>query len=125
MFTKNLSSIRKIRNVIIRINFKLKQFNQRVYFGWANKCKMWRNKIRYLDKWIYFHLVKGTLTGLLLLNPCETVGVDQISFNQDVRSILSANCFSCHGPDKKARKAKLRLDTRDGALVDLGGYRAL
>ncbi|MBP7141161.1 MAG: DUF1553 domain-containing protein [Opitutaceae bacterium] len=39
-----------------------------------------------------------------------------VSFNRDVRPILSENCFACHGPDKAARKAKLRLDLRDVAL---------
>ncbi|MGE4550555.1 MAG: c-type cytochrome domain-containing protein, partial [Opitutales bacterium] len=54
-----------------------------------------------------------------------TGAAEETSFNWEVRPILSANCFSCHGPDKKERKAKLRLDTREGALSDLGGYRAL
>ncbi|HZN58400.1 MAG TPA: DUF1549 domain-containing protein, partial [Planctomycetota bacterium] len=37
-----------------------------------------------------------------------------IEFNRDVRPILAGSCFACHGPDKGARKADLRLDQRDG-----------
>jgi len=45
----------------------------------------------------------------------------KISFNRDVRAILSENCYTCHGPDVKARKAKLRLDVRDEALKERKG----
>ncbi len=41
---------------------------------------------------------------------------DRIDYNYHVRPILSDRCFLCHGPDRKARKAGLRLDTREGAL---------
>jgi hypothetical protein len=37
-----------------------------------------------------------------------------VSWNFDVRPILAAKCFSCHGPDAGHRKAKLRLDDLTG-----------
>ena len=33
-----------------------------------------------------------------------------VSFNRDVRPILSDRCYTCHGPDSASRKSKLRLD---------------
>ncbi len=38
-------------------------------------------------------------------------------FDRDVRPILAAHCFACHGPDAARRKKKLRLDVRADALT--------
>ncbi|WOO39384.1 PSD1 and planctomycete cytochrome C domain-containing protein [Rubellicoccus peritrichatus] len=45
------------------------------------------------------------------------IKVEPISFNRDVRPILSENCYFCHGPDETNNKADLRLDLRDAAIA--------
>ncbi|HMO64757.1 MAG TPA: DUF1549 domain-containing protein, partial [Verrucomicrobiota bacterium] len=39
-----------------------------------------------------------------------------VDFNAQIRPLLSDRCFACHGPDDAARKARLDLHTRAGAL---------
>ncbi len=43
----------------------------------------------------------------------------EVRFNRDVRPIMAETCFRCHGPDKNARMAGMRLDIRDEALKPL------
>jgi hypothetical protein len=44
---------------------------------------------------------------------------ETVSFNFDIRPILSDKCFKCHGPDANHREAHLRLDIRDSAYAPL------
>ena len=48
------------------------------------------------------------------------VAQDKVDFARDVLPILSDNCFKCHGPDEKARKGDLRLDSKEHALAKGG-----
>ncbi|MGB0993985.1 MAG: DUF1549 domain-containing protein, partial [Akkermansiaceae bacterium] len=64
--------------------------------------------------------------------PALSIGIsadaEPLSYNRDIRPMLSDKCFHCHGPDKATRKPKsdpLRLDSIEGATQDQGGYAAI
>jgi Protein of unknown function (DUF1553)/Protein of unknown function (DUF1549)/Planctomycete cytochrome C len=44
---------------------------------------------------------------------------DQVSYNFNIRPVLSDKCFKCHGPDAAHREAHLRLDIADSAYAPL------
>jgi mono/diheme cytochrome c family protein len=48
-----------------------------------------------------------------------------VSYLRDVRPILTQHCFQCHGPDEAARKARLRLDLKDGAFAERDGFHVI
>lgn len=67
-------------------------------------------------------LLRQTLTLAFVCLGLESASAEEISFNRDVRPILSDRCFQCHGPDAKNQASEFRLDSAENALADLGGY---
>ena len=73
-------------------------------------------------------LTRGCVSGLFSLFPLTSLLQGQtptpdLTFNQDIRPILTDLCIQCHGPDSVQRKASLRLDTEAGLFSDRGDYR--
>lgn len=53
---------------------------------------------------------------LILASVYVQAAGDAVSYNRDIRPLLSDRCFACHGPDDAKRDGELRLDVADGEL---------
>ena len=51
---------------------------------------------------------------LVAFSAFATILDAEVTYNFDVKPILSDRCYHCHGPDKDKRKGDLRLDTQEG-----------
>ena len=64
---------------------------------------------------LHFSLVVAGL--FIAAAAAAPASVKKVDYTRDIRPLLSDNCFFCHGPDEKQRKAKLRLDVREEAIA--------
>src|SRR5688572_9530444 len=82
--------------------------------GYSNESTLLPEMLRFKGTLVLGALLLA-LNGLAAPKP-QAGGAKAIDFSRDIRPILSDNCFACHGPDDKERKAKLRLDQHEDAL---------
>ena len=47
---------------------------------------------------------------IFLIAPLGILTAESISYDRQIRPILTSNCYHCHGPDAESRKGDLRLD---------------
>jgi hypothetical protein len=63
--------------------------------------------------------------GLLACLGSVAAAEDGVDFQRDIRPILSAKCFACHGPDAESRQGDLRLDRFEDAIQKHGDHAAI
>ena len=69
-------------------------------------------------RWAQHSWLAILLTCLAVAPGLSSLAAEKLQFNRDIRPLLSDRCFKCHGPDKAARKASLRLDLPEEAYAE-------
>lgn len=89
----------------------------------VNRLKSNRNGVRQLDpkasdlrSRLCVSLCMLALVGLIAAQSASAS--EHVNFNRDIRPILAAHCFHCHGPDEA--ESGLRLDAKDGVKDAFG-----
>ena len=62
---------------------------------------------------VHHHLILAAC--LICCGLPQLHAAEPINFNQQIRPLLSDNCFQCHGPDENHREGHLRLDQAEAA----------
>lgn len=77
-----------------------------------------RTRYRIIDVWVLllFVAIPCLYPAALAAEPIATA---EISFDRDVRLILSEHCFKCHGPDAGKLKAGLCMDRSESVFQPL------
>ncbi len=76
------------------------------------------NRRRSLPVTFFVAILSFVFAGQLLSPQPALSQQPALSYNRDVRPILSKHCFACHGPDDQTREAGARIDVADEIDLD-------